>query len=162
MTSSQKCPNLRHHTYLTTRLFIKVNTHVIHKLSDSHTDQLVALFRNEFWCNTRTRDDVGKMLAHSAITIGLIDSDDNLIGFVRALTDYVYKVMIYDLIVDPDWRGKQLGNLLMDKIINHPELKDIPHFDLYCLPDMIEFYQQYGFTAEPAGLLVMRRDISGQ
>ena len=135
-----------------------MNVSITHKLSSNQIDQLVELYRNEFWCNTRTRSNVEKMLLHSDIVIGLIDSDNNLIGFVRVLTDYVYKVMIYDLIIHPDCRGKQLGKVLMDEIISHPELKAIPHFDLYCLPEMFAFYQQFGFTAEVGGLGVMRRD----
>ena len=137
-----------------------MQTTVINKLSNDQIDQLIELYRNEFWCNTRARYDVEKMLAHSNVIVGLEDSDHNLIGFVRVLTDYVYKVMIYDLIVHPDFRGKQLGNILMDEIISHPELKQIPHFDLYCLPEMNEFYQQFDFTAELGGLGVMRRDNS--
>jgi len=57
------------------------------------------------------------------------------------------------------WCNK-LGNVLMDEIISHPKLKQIPHFDLYCLPEMNEFYQQFGFTTELNGLGVMRRDNS--
>lgn len=126
-------------------------------LTDDQTDQLVELYSNEFWCNTRTRSDVEKMLAHTDIVIGLIDIESNLVGFVRALTDYTYKVMIYDLIVHPEWRGKRLGKVLMDELINHPKLKSIYHFDLYCMPEMRGFYAQWGFTSDLGNLGIMRK-----
>jgi GNAT superfamily N-acetyltransferase len=72
------------------------------------------------------------------------------------------KATIYDLIVHSDWRGKQLGRFLMDSVINHPDLKDVGHFDLNCLPEMYKFYQKWGFTTELGKLGFMRRFNSGQ
>jgi len=130
---------------------------LVSELTDAQIDQLMALYRNEFWCNHRRRPDVVKMLAHTDIVIGAVDDEENLVGFVRVLTDYVYKATIYDVIVRPDWRGKQLGRLLMDSVINHPELKDVLHFDLYCLPKMHDFYERWDFKSDVGEITHMRR-----
>lgn len=130
---------------------------LVSRLTDVQIDQLMALYSNEFWCNQRKRPDVAKMLAHSDIVIGAVDGEGNLVGFARVLTDYVYKATIYDVIVHPDWRGKQLGRLLMDSIISHPELNDVQHLDLYCLPEMHKFYERGGFTTDVGRITHMRR-----
>ncbi len=48
------------------------------------------LHQNEFWSKKRTHQDVVKMLAASDIIIGLVDDCEQLIGFTRILTDFVY------------------------------------------------------------------------
>lgn len=130
---------------------------LIPNLTDIQIDQLVALYKNEFWCNTRLRPDVEKMLLHTDVMIGAIDTHDKLIGYVRVLTDYIYKATIYDLIVHPDWRNKNLGRKLMDAIIYHPKLRDVQHFDLHCLPAMYPFYEKWGFTTNLGKVGIMRR-----
>jgi ribosomal protein S18 acetylase RimI-like enzyme len=115
------------------------------------------LYRAEFWCNKRKSIDVQKMLKNSNIIIGAVNEENNLVGFVRVLTDFVYKATVYDLIVHPKWRGRKIGNLLMGTVINHPELRDVEHFDLNCLPDMYPFYEKWGFTDKIGELGFMRR-----
>lgn len=127
------------------------------ELAEKQIDQLVALYRNEFWCNERKRSDVDKMLANSDIIIGVEDKAHDLVGFARVLTDHVYKAIIFDVIVHPRWRGKKIGRLLMDAVINHSELRGVEHIDLNCLPEMYKFYEHWGFTAEVGELGFMRR-----
>ena len=130
---------------------------VVSNLTGRQVEQLVALYSNEFWCSHRKRPDVERMLKHSDIVIGAEDSDHNFVGFVRVLTDYVYKATIFDLIVHPNWRGQNLGRFLMDTVVSHPDLRDVEHFDLNCLPEMYKFYEKWGFTSEVGKLGFMRR-----
>lgn len=125
-------------------------------LTEKHIDQLIELFAKEFWCNQRARPGVERMLSHSDIVVGAIDSANDLVGFVRVLTDYEYKATIFDLIVRSDWRGQKLGRVLMNAVIFHPALKCVEHIDLNCLPEMYAFYEKWGFTSELAGLGFMR------
>ena len=52
------------------------------------------------------------------------------------------------MIIDQDYRSKGLSKQLMDIIKDHEALKAVHHFELYCLPKMIPFYEKYGFTNE--------------
>ena len=45
----------------------------------------------------------------------------------------------------------------MDAILDHPELAEVRHFELYCLDSMIPFYEKWGFRAGIEGLNFMRR-----
>ena len=130
---------------------------VITSLNEKQINQLVSLYKSEFWCEKRNYNDVVKMLNNTNIAIGAVTEANDLIGFVRVLTDFVYKATIFDLIVHPGWRNKKLGRLLMDKTIGHPQLKDVEHFDLNCLPEMYPFYEKWGFTTELGELGFMRR-----
>ncbi|QLE55544.1 GNAT family N-acetyltransferase [Nostoc sp. TCL26-01] len=120
---------------------------VVNQLTDNQIVELVDLYQNEFWSKNRQYQDVVKMLTTSDVIIGLIDQREQLIGFTRVLTDFVYRATIYDVIIKPSHRNKGLGAKLIDAIINHPQLITVEHLTLYCLPEMIPFYQRYGFTA---------------
>ncbi len=78
-------------------------------------------------------------------------------GFARVLTDRVFKAFIFDLIVVPEHRGRGLGEALMRRILDRPDLAAVRHFELYCLPEMAPLYERLGFSAEVGGILLMRR-----
>ncbi len=128
---------------------------VVATLTENQILQLVDLYKNEFWSNKRTHQDVVSMLAGSDIVVVLVDEQENIIAFTRVLTDFVYRAMIFDVIVKPSHRNMGLGAKLMDEIMNHPELKSVEQFALYCLPEMIPFYERWGFTSDVGEIRLM-------
>lgn len=131
---------------------------VISELSDQQRTELHDLFQNEWWTEGREPDEIQKMLNESDVIIGMADTTTNeLIGFARVLTDTVYKALIFDVIVRSDHRGTGLGERLIEQVIEHPALSQVAHFELYCLEELVPFYERWGFTAEPGNLLLMRR-----
>ncbi len=130
---------------------------IVSELAEQQISELTDLYRNEFWSQNRTRQEVAKMLAASDIVIGLIDESDRLIGFTRVLTDFVYRAVIFDVIIKPTHRSQGLGKQLIDIIIHHPQLQSVEYLGLYCLPDMVPFYERWGFTTEHGGLQLMLR-----
>ncbi len=128
---------------------------IISELSDQQISELTDLYRNEFWSQHRTRQDVAKMLAASDIVIGLVDECDRLIGFTRVLTDFVYRAFIFDVIIKPTHRNQGLGKTLLHTVVNHPQLRSVEYLGLYCLPEMVPFYERWGFTTEHGGLQLM-------
>lgn len=135
----------------------KLELTIVTDLTEDQIDQLLELYQNEFWCNKRKRKDLASMLMHSDMIVGVEDRTHHLVGFARILTDYSYKAILFDLIVHPKWRGKAVGRFLMDTVISHPKLCKVEHFDLNCLPEMVPFYEKWGFTAELGTLKLMRR-----
>ncbi|HLO84559.1 MAG TPA: GNAT family N-acetyltransferase, partial [Nostocaceae cyanobacterium] len=118
---------------------------VINKLSETQISQLVELYKNEFWSNKRTYAGVAKMLDKSDIIVALVDENAQLIAFARVLSDFVYRATIYDVIVKPTHRKMGLGAKLLDEIVHHPQLKDVEVISLFCLTEMVSFYQKWGF-----------------
>lgn len=130
---------------------------VVSQLNEQQISELVELYKNEFWSNKRTRPEVDKMLAASDIIIGLVDECDRLVAFTRVLTDFVYRAIIFDVIVKPDYRDQGLGKQLLDAVVNHPQLQAVEYLGLYCLPEMVQFYERWGFTTEIGGFQLMLR-----
>lgn len=130
---------------------------IVSELTEQQISELTDLYRNEFWSQNRTRQEVAKMLAASDIVIGLIDESDRLIGFTRVLTDFVYRAVIFDVIVKPTHRSQGVGKQLLDIVIHHPQLQSVEYLGLFCLPDMVPFYKRWGFTTEHGGLQLMLR-----
>jgi predicted GNAT family N-acyltransferase len=131
---------------------------VVEELTYEQVRCLHQLYQKEWWTKGRKWSEVQRMVENSDITIGLCNPQTReLVAFTRVLTDYVYKALILDVIVKESYRGKKLGRILMDSVLHHPLLKDVMHFELYCRPEMIPFYQKWGFTEELGELYFMRK-----
>ncbi|MEG3973809.1 MULTISPECIES: GNAT family N-acetyltransferase [unclassified Microcoleus] len=140
------------------------NYRIVETLTESQVSDLMDLYKNEFWCDKRRREDVVKMLAATDVIIGLVDEGDGvpprklrLIGITRVITDFVYRAMIFDVIVKPTHIKIGLGAVLMDAVFNHPELQAVESFSLNCLQKMIPFYERWDFTDDLGEIKVMRR-----
>ncbi|MGQ4650254.1 GNAT family N-acetyltransferase [Lyngbya aestuarii] len=133
------------------------NYRIISELTEQQVCELTQLYKNEFWSQNRSKQDVTKMLATSDIVIGLAGKGAELIGFARVLTDFVYRAFIFDVIVKPTHRKQALGKKLLDLIVTHPQLQAVEYLGLYCLPEMVSFYENWGFTTELGGLQLMAR-----
>ncbi|MEG4391126.1 GNAT family N-acetyltransferase [Microcoleus sp. BROC3] len=133
------------------------NYRIVETLNDSQISDLMDLYKNEFWSDKRTREDVVKMLASTDVIIAFVDESDRLIGIIRVITDFVYRAMIFDVIIKPTHRKMGLGAKLMDAVLSHPELQDVEHFYLNCLPNMMPFYERWGFTDDVGELKFLRR-----
>ena len=130
---------------------------IIYELDKQHIDQLHDLYQKEWWTDKRTLFETQKVIDNSQIIIAIADENNELEAFVRVLTDYTFKALIFDLIVAKKQRNKGLGKELMKLISNHSELRSVKHFELYCLPKMKEFYEGLGFSSELENLVLMRK-----
>ncbi len=135
-----------------------MSVRVVHSLNEKQIHELLALYRGEWWCKTRTLVDVRAMLLGCDLIVGLLDEGTSeLVAFSRVLSDGVYKAMVFDVIVRPDFRGRGLGDLLMRTIVEHPSLSKVESIELYCLPEMVSFYEKWGFSTDVAGCVFLRR-----
>lgn len=128
----------------------------VEQLTDDQVADLHALYQQEWWTTGRTLEDVRRMLAGSDVVIGYVERDrGRLVAFARVLSDFVYKALVLDVIVAANHRGAGLGRTLMTAVMEHPKLENVRHFELYCLPEMLPFYEAWGFTAD-TGVTFMR------
>jgi predicted GNAT family N-acyltransferase len=129
---------------------------IIYHLTEEHISQLHKLYGNEWWCRSRTLAQTKSGVAGSQITIGITDELGNLIGFTRVLTDFTFKAFIFDVIVHPDHRKESLGSKLISLAKTHSKLKQVKHFELYCLPELFDFYKKHGFDTNVGNMQLMR------
>lgn len=119
--------------------------------------QLVRLYAQAPWAADRTADPVRDMLAYSDLVLSAWDGS-KLVGFGRVLTDYVYRASIWDVIVDKDYQGQDIGTQIMQRILQHPDLKRVELFWL-CTRDKQAFYEKLGFSAkEQIGMVWARSE----
>ncbi len=133
---------------------------IINKLQEGHIARLHELYQLEWWTRGRNLEDVRAMVSSSEYLYGISafghDKPGELVGFVRVLSDRVFKALIFDVVVDPAHRGRALGRQLMERILSDPRLAHVKHFELYCLPELEPFYERLGFSADVGGVRLMR------
>ena len=130
----------------------------IAQLTDGQINDLHRMYQEEWWTKGRDLGDVRRMLEHTNVTVGFCDAESKcLVAFARVLTDYVYKALLLDVIVEAGSRGRGLARALIDAVVGHPALALVRHFELYCRPELVPLYRQWGFSDELADLRFMRR-----
>lgn len=122
----------------------------------NHTLELLALYRKQWWSTSRTPEQTQLCVENSTLCIGIVNEEQRLIGFARVLSDKVFKALIFDVIVDSDYQGQGISTLILDGIKTHSSLAKVRHFELYCLPDMFDFYRKQGFSKEVSSVQLMR------
>lgn len=129
---------------------------IIYQFSDLHIKQVQQLYKQVWWAKERSLEDTTECIRGSQVCIGILDEHNNLIAFARILSDFIYKAIIFDVIVSDHKRGNGLGQKMMGLIKNHDKLKKVKHFELYCLPEMQSFYSSFDFSTDIAGIKLMR------
>ena len=129
----------------------------IYSLDENHIVQLHELYQQEWWSKDRTIYETRVCVSGSQVCIGLVDSQNNLVGFVRVLTDYIFKAFIFDVIVRKSERGSGLGDILISLVKMHSQIQGVKHFELYCLPEMFNFYIDRGFSTDVGEVRLLRK-----
>ena len=66
------------------------------------------LDNNAFWAKNRTIKDLKKCLANSDVIVSLWVGNE-IVGFGRALTDGIYRGVLWDIVIDQNHQGKGFG-----------------------------------------------------
>ena len=128
------------------------------RLSGEQIDQLWRMYQAEWWSRGRKLEDVRRAVRHSDLVFAFCDPETGrLVAFARVLTDFVYKALVLDVIVERQHRNRGIGRMLLDALTAHPALLFVEHMELYCRDEMVPFYKKLGFTAELRNLRFMRK-----
>lgn len=100
------------------------------------------LHHEAYWSKGRNMDIVKRSIEHS-LCFGLYDEGQQ-IGFARVVSDYSIFAWLMDVFVLPSHRGQGGGKLLLEAILQHPELKTVKTWGLKT-HDAHLLYQQFGF-----------------
>ncbi|MFN5516135.1 MAG: GNAT family N-acetyltransferase [Cyanobacteriota bacterium] len=107
------------------------------------------------WAQNRSLEDLQRALAHSYPVAGLW-REDQLIGFGRATSDGVYRAMLWDVVIHPQYQGAGLGRRLLQTLLDHPHLAGVERVYLTTTQGK-GFYERLGFEENPSATLVWRR-----
>lgn len=118
----------------------------------------MALYRSAWWSEARTPEEVRRLLEGPSLFFCIRErASGRLVALARAITDGVYKAMVFDVIVHAEHQGEGLGVRVMEDLLADPRLARVQHVELYCLPELEPFYVRLGFTAEIGGVRLLRR-----
>lgn len=95
----------------------------------------------------------------ATIGVGAWDGE-RLVGFSRALSDGEHRAYIEDVVIDPDFRGRGIGEKLVAMLVQ--QLNDVHITSLFCEPERVDFYSRNGFRPSKTQVMMHREsDATG-
>ena len=107
------------------------------------------LNKNTFWAKNREINNLKKCLAQSDVVVSLWLGKE-MIGFGRALTDGIYRGVLWDIVIDERLQGKGYGKIVVNALLDSKEMKRVKKIylmttnkkDFYCQLDFQEVDSQ--------------------
>jgi len=112
------------------------------------------LNKNAFWANNRTIKDIQKCLANSDAIISIWVGDE-IVGFGRALSDGVFRAVLWDIVIDKNHQGKGYGKLIVNNLLNSRKIKNTKKIYLMTTNKKL-FYSQIDFKEVTSQSLLIR------
>lgn len=109
---------------------------------DMDLDMIFTFVKNSYWGTVRTYDEQ-KIALENSINFGLFKNGKQ-IAYSRVMTDMIFFAYLLDVFVIEEEQGNGYGQLLMDRILNYPSLKDIDKWML-ATRDAHTLYEKFGF-----------------
>jgi GNAT superfamily N-acetyltransferase len=120
------------------------------------------LFEKTGWNDEyhQTPEELHRAIRNSWYALSAHDGEQ-LVGFGRLVADEVSHAMIYDLIVDPAYRGQGIGTEILAQLVQKCLDAGIRDIQLFCAKGKRSFYEKRGFVARRAdapGMAYLRED----
>ena len=112
------------------------------------------LDRNAFWAKNRTINDLKNCLANSDVIISLWVGKE-IVGFGRALTDGIYRGVLWDIVIDKNHQNKGFGTLILKNLLSSKKIKNTKKVYLMTTNKKL-FYSQFDFTEVTTQNLLIR------
>lgn len=113
-------------------------------LTPADAEELAALYGDYEWWADRDAETVREALAETDVAVG-VESNGELVGAARVLTDYTYYAQMYDVIVAAERRDEGFGRELLEGVLAHPDLQSVDGLSLLCREGLVPFYESVGF-----------------
>jgi N-acetylglutamate synthase-like GNAT family acetyltransferase len=121
------------------------------KVDVSQLQNLLAI--GAFWASQRTLSDLETAIQHSEPVVTAWDGE-RLVGFARATSDRVYRAVLWDVVIHPEYRGQGLGRTLVTTLLAHPSVNQVER--VYLMTSSQQgFYERLGFTENLTTTMVL-------
>ena len=112
------------------------------------------LNRNAFWAQDRKIADLRKSLANSDVIVSIWFNDE-IVGFGRALSDGVYRGVLWDIIIDQNHQGFGYGKIIVKTLLDSKRIKNTKKIYLMTT-NKKAFYSQLDFKEVLSQNLLIR------
>ena len=112
------------------------------------------LENNAFWVKNRIIKNLKKCLANSDVVISLWVGKE-IVGFGRALTDGIYRGVLWDIVIDKNHQGKGFGTLIVKNLLTSKKIKNTKKLYLMTTNKKL-FYSQFDFKEVTSQNLLIR------
>ena len=112
------------------------------------------LNKNAFWAKNRTINDLKKCLANSDVVVSLWVGTE-IVGFGRALTDGIYRGVLWDIVIDQTHQGQGCGTLIVKNLLSSKKIKNTKKLYLMTTNKKL-FYSQFDFKEVTSQKLMIR------
>ena len=112
------------------------------------------LTNDSYWAKGRSIEVVKRSIENS-ICFGVYKGNDQ-VGFARVVSDHAVFAWILDVFVLESYRKHGLARLLMEAIMEHPDLQNLQRWGL-TTEDAHGLYERYGFIKTKRPELFMEK-----
>jgi len=89
----------------------------------------------------------------ASVAVGAWDGE-RLVGFARAISDGEHRAYVEDVVIDPEYRGRKIGEEIVAALVQ--AIGRVHIVSLFCEPERVEFYRRNGFRASETAVMVHR------
>jgi GNAT superfamily N-acetyltransferase len=108
-------------------------------------NQVENLLRQVFWSIDIKKAEIIQGSKNSALLVGVFNMAEQ-IGFARVISDKTRFAYIMDVVVHENYRKQGIGQLMINYILGHPDLKDVYQW-LLRTRDAHGVYKKVGFKS---------------
>jgi len=117
----------------------------------------VLLDKNTSWAKNRNIKDLKNCLANSDAIVSLW-SNNTILGFGRALSDGIYRSVLWDIVIDHNHQGKGYGKLIVSSLLESKKIKQSEKVYLMT-SNQKDFYCQIGFKEVLSQNLLIKKKL---
>ena len=114
------------------------------------------LHEQTYWARDIPPDAIRRAIDNS-LCCSILEGED-FVGFARCITDHAGFGYLEDVIIDSNYRGRGVGQWLLDCMLAHPTVSSLKKLML-ATEDAHGLYEKYGFASPARPEWIMERDI---
>ncbi|HNX59559.1 MAG TPA: GNAT family N-acetyltransferase [Spirochaetota bacterium] len=85
-------------------------------------EKVHSMLASTYWSKGISKEEILRGIDHSALVVGAYHPDHGQVGFLRVVSDMIRFAYLGDVIVDERFRGRSIGQRMVDYTISHPSL----------------------------------------
>ena len=112
------------------------------------------LNKNTKWAQNRSISDLRNCLSKSDVIVSLW-IDKKIVGFGRALSDGIFRSVLWDIVIDQNYQGKGYGKIIVNALLESKKIKNTKKIYLMTT-NKKDFYTQLDFKEVDSQKLLVK------